>query len=158
MRCRHTRTHAHTHTHTHAHTCSHRYTMTELLGPGGGGGGKKTGVITHQNTMWKDEFSDQFWMRIEKGYDGEQRREGERISGLYSRKTEGPTTMLFSLEGGDAKGSITGRGALRPRRNMNSDKVSQLLRGSARDNLIAETGCIWFLVLRGASAIALEEV
>ena len=83
-------------------------------------------------------------MRIEKGYDGEQRREGERISGLYSRKTEGPTTMLFSLEGGDAKGSIIGRRAQRPRKNIDLDKVSQVLRGSTSDNLIAETGCFVF--------------
>ena len=36
----------------------------------------------------------------------------ERIPGLYSRETEGPTTMLFSLEGGDnTKGSVIGRRA-----------------------------------------------
>ena len=50
----------------------------------------------------------------------------ERIPGLYSRKTEGPiATMLFSFEGGDAKGSIIGRRAQRPpRRNIDLDKVS----------------------------------
>ncbi|WP_419628872.1 hypothetical protein, partial [Thiolapillus sp.] len=71
-------------------------------------------------------------------------RKRERIPGLYSRKTEGPTTMLFSFEGGDAKGSIIGRRAQRPRRNIDLDKVSQVLRGSASDNLIAETGCFVF--------------
>ena len=68
----------------------------------------------------------------------------ERIPGLYSRKTEGPTTMLFSFEGADAKSSIIGRRAQRPRRNIDLDKVSQVLRRSASDNLIAETGCFVF--------------
>ena len=64
----------------------------------------------------------------------------ERIPGLYSRKTEGPiATMLFSFEGGDAKGSIIGRRAQRPRRDIDLDKVSQVLRGSASYNLVAET-------------------
>ena len=67
----------------------------------------------------------------------------ERIPDLYSRKTEGLTTMLFSFEGGDAKCSITGRRAQRPRRNIDLDKVSQVLRDSASDNLIAETGCFF---------------
>ena len=75
------------------------------------------------------------------GYDGEQR---ELIPGLYSRKTEGPTTMLLSFEGGDAKGSIIGRRAQGPRRKINLDKVGQVLRGSASDNLISETGCFVF--------------
>ena len=68
----------------------------------------------------------------------------ERIPDLYSRKTEGPTTMLLSFEGGDAKGSIIGRRAQRPRKNIDLDKVSQVLRGSTSDNLIAETGCFVF--------------
>ena len=72
------------------------------------------------------------------------KREG--IRGLYSRKTEGPTTMLFSFKGGDAKGPIIGRRAKRPRRNIDLDMVSQVLRGSANDNLIviAEIGCFVF--------------
>ena len=65
----------------------------------------------------------------------------ERIPGLYSRKTEGPITMLFSFEGGDAKGSIIGRRAQRPRRNIDLDKVSQVLWGRASNNLITETRC-----------------
>ena len=52
--------------------------------------------------------------------------------------------MLISFEGGDAKGFITGRRAQKPRRNTALDKVSQVLRGSASDNLIAETGCFVF--------------
>ena len=66
----------------------------------------------------------------------------ERTPGLYSRKTESTSTMLFSIEGRDATGSIIGRRTQRPRRNIDFDKVSQVLRGSARDNLIAETG-LW---------------
>ena len=68
----------------------------------------------------------------------------ERIPGLYSRKTESPTAMLFSFEGGDAKGSIIGRRTHKPRRNIDLDKVSQVLRGGASDNLIGETGCFVF--------------
>ena len=73
----------------------------------------------------------------------------ERIPGLFSRKTEGATTMLFFVfvfvfEGEDAKGSIIGRRAQRPGRNINLDKVSQVLMRSASDNLIAETGCFVF--------------
>ena len=52
--------------------------------------------------------------------------------------------MLFSFQGGDAKDSIIGRKVHRPRRNIDLDKVSQVLRGSAGDNLIAETGCFVF--------------
>ena len=68
----------------------------------------------------------------------------KRIAGLYSRKTEGPTTMLLSFEGGDAKGSIIGRRAQRPRRDIDLDKVSQVLRGSASDDLKTETECFAF--------------
>ena len=54
--------------------------------------------------------------------------------------------MLISFEGGDAKGFITGRRAQKPRRNTALNKVSQVLRGSANDNLIviAEIGCFVF--------------
>ena len=59
---------------------------------------------------------------------------------MYSRKKpEGPTTMLFSFEGGDTKGSFIERRAQRPRRNTDVDKVSHVLRGSASNNLKAET-------------------
>ena len=68
----------------------------------------------------------------------------ERIPGLCSRKTEGMTTMLFSFEGGDAKGSIIGRRAQSSRRSIDLDKVSQVFRGSASDNLIAEKGYFVF--------------
>ena len=68
----------------------------------------------------------------------------KRIPGLYSRKTKCLTTMLFTFEGGDVKGSIIGRRAQRPRRNIDSDRASQVLRGSAGDNLVVETGCFVF--------------
>ena len=48
--------------------------------------------------------------------------------------------MLFSSEAGDVETSVIGRTAQGPRRNLYLDKVSQVLRGSASDNLIAETG------------------
>ena len=70
--------------------------------------------------------------------------EREKIPGLYSRKTEDSTTMLFSFEGGHAKGSIIGRRPQRPRRKIDLDKVSQVLRDSASDDVTAETGCFVF--------------
>ena len=57
--------------------------MTESLG---GGGGMKTTVITDQNTVYIDEFSDQFWRRIEKGYDGEQKGENFRFVQQKNRR------------------------------------------------------------------------
>ena len=52
--------------------------------------------------------------------------------------------MLFSFEDGDAKGSIIGRRMKRPGMDIDLDKGSKVLRGSASDNLIAETGCFVF--------------
>ena len=66
--------------------------------------------------------------------------ETERIPGLYSRKTEGTSTMLFSFEGGDAKSSIIGRRVQIPEKYIELDKVRQVLRCSISDDLIAETG------------------
>ena len=40
----------------------------------------------------------------------------EIFPGLYSRKKEGPTTVLLSFEGRDAKGSVIGRRAHRPQK------------------------------------------
>ena len=48
------------------------------------------------------------------------------------------TTMLFSFEGGDVKSLITGN-MQESRRNIALDKFSRVLRGSANDNLAAET-------------------
>ena len=55
--------------------------------------------------------------------------------------------MVFSFEGGDAKRSVVERRAQRPRRDVDLDQFSQVLRGSASDFdsrdrlLIAETNC-----------------
>ena len=65
--------------------------------------------------------------------------ERKRIPDLDSRDAKGTTTMLFSVEEGDAKGSIIRRRAQRPRRDVELDKFSQVLRGSASDDLIAKT-------------------
>ena len=54
-------------------------------------------------------------------------------SRFVEQKKKGTSTMLFSFEGRDAKGSIIGRRAQRPRKNIDLDKVSQVLRGSASD-------------------------
>ena len=64
--------------------------------------------------------------------------ERKRIPDLHSREAKGTTTMLFSFEDGDAKGSIIQRRAQRPRRDVDVDRFSQVLRGSASDDLIAE--------------------
>ena len=52
--------------------------------------------------------------------------------------------MLFSFEGGGAKGSIIARRVWRPRRNIELDEVSRVLGESAGDNLTAERGCFVF--------------
>ena len=70
--------------------------------------------------------------------------EREIIQGLCSRETEGPTTILFSLEGGDTKCSVIGRRAYRSRSGVNMDYFSQLLRGSASDDLITKTRSLAF--------------
>ena len=64
--------------------------------------------------------------------------ERKRIPDLDSREAKGMTTMLFSFEEGNAKGSTIRRRAQRPRRDVDVDKFSQVLRGSASDDLIAE--------------------
>ena len=70
--------------------------------------------------------------------------ETEKIAGLYRSETESPTTMLFSFEGEKTRNSAIGGRAQRPRRDIDLDKVSQVLTGSANDNLIAETRCFVF--------------
>ena len=62
-----------------------------------------------------------------------------RIPVLDSREAKGTTTMLFSFEEGDAKNSIIRRRAQRSRRDIDLDKFSQVLRGSANDDLVAKT-------------------
>ena len=55
-----------------------------------------------------------------------------------------PDHHAVSSVAGDANSSITRRRAQRPRRDIDLDKVSQVLTGSASDNLIAETGYFIF--------------
>ena len=52
--------------------------------------------------------------------------------------------MLFSFEEGDAKGSVIRRRAQRPRRDVDLNKFSYVLRGSASDYLIAEASYFVF--------------
>ena len=47
--------------------------------------------------------------------------------------------MLYSFDGGDAKNVIIQRRTQRPRKDVELDKFSQVLRGSASDDLIAKT-------------------
>ena len=58
----------------------------------------------------------------------------KRIPDLGSREGKGMTTMLFSFEGGDAKSSTVRIRAQRPRRDVDLDKFSQVLRDSASDD------------------------
>lgn len=66
--------------------------------------------------------------------------------------------MLFSLEGGDAKSSIMRRKTQRKvRKDVDLDKFSKVLSGSADDNVMAETTkmfCIYLSALRVVSAVA----
>ena len=70
--------------------------------------------------------------------------ERKRIPDLDSREAKGTTTMLFSFEEGDAKDSIIRRRAQGPRRNVDLDKFSQVLRGGASGDLIAEASYFVF--------------
>ena len=58
----------------------------------------------------------------------------DRCMYMCSREARGPTTMLFTFEGGDAQSSIIRRRTKRPRRDVDLDKFSQVLRGSATDD------------------------
>ena len=55
--------------------------------------------------------------------------------------------MLFSFEGGDAKSSIIPRRAQRPRRDLDMalDKFRHLLKGSASEDIIAETSYFGYM-------------
>ena len=88
-------------------------------------------AVTGENTVRKASFE---------GREGRAVTESERmrIPDLDSRKAKGTTTMLFSVEEGDARGSIIRRRAQRPRRDVDLDKFSQVLTGSTSDDLIAE--------------------
>ena len=73
---------------------------------------------------------------------------------MDSREAKGKTTMLLSFEEGDAKDSIIRRRAQKPRRDIDLDRFSQVLRGDASDDLIAEASYFVFSVLWGASGVA----
>ena len=62
----------------------------------------------------------------------------KRIPDLGSREAKGTTTVLFSFEKGAVKGSVIRRRAQRPRRDVDLDRFSQVLRGSTSDDLTAE--------------------
>ena len=61
------------------------------------------------------------------------------------------------FEGGDAKSSIIRRRVQRPRRYVYLDKFSQVLRGSASDDLTAETSYFIFNSLFHGEAVQLLE-
>ena len=68
----------------------------------------------------------------------------KRFPDLGSREAKGTTTMLFSFQEEDVKGSIIRRRAQRPRRDIDLDKFSEVLRGSVSDDLIAEANYLVF--------------
>ena len=70
--------------------------------------------------------------------------ERKRIPDLDSREAKGTTTMVISFEERDAKYSVVRRRAQRPRRDKDLDKFSQVLRGSASDDLITEANYFVF--------------
>ena len=63
----------------------------------------------------------------------------KRNPSLYSRDKECRTTTLLSFEGGDAKRLVIRRRTQRAGRDIILEEVSQVLRGSFTDNLIAGT-------------------
>ena len=73
-----------------------------------------------------------------KGYDRE--RKGENFSFAQERNRR-PTPCCFLLKVGMQK---VRRRAQKPRRHINLDVVSKVLRGSAIDNQTAETRCFVF--------------
>ena len=83
--------------------------------------------------------------------------ERKRIPDLCSREAKGTISMLFSLEDGDAKSSIVRRRAQRPRRDIDLDKFSQVLRGSASDDMIAEASYFVFNCLFYGEPVQLLE-
>ena len=73
--------------------------------------------------------------------------ERKRIVDSCSREAKGTTTILFSFQGGDAESSVIRRRMQRPRMDIDMDAISQALRGSASDDLIAETSYFVFTSL-----------
>jgi len=65
------------------------------------------------------------------------------------------TIIVLSFEGGDVKSSVIQRRMQRLRRYKELDKFGHVLRGSASDDLIAETSYFVFnFDLWGSSAVA----
>ena len=75
---------------------------------------------------------------------------------MCGREAKGTTNTLLCFDGGDAKSYIIRRRAQRPRMDIDQDKFSHVLRGSASDDLIAEKSCFVFksLFLWGAGAVS----
>ena len=77
---------------------------------------------------------------------------------LCGRESEGMTAMLFSSEGGDAKCCIIRRRLRVPSRAIDVERFSQVLWGSAADDLIAKTSYFVFNALfYGKLALLLEK-
>ena len=83
--------------------------------------------------------------------------ERKRTTYLDSREAKGTTTMLFSFEGGDAKDSVVRRRAHRPRRDVDLNKFSEVLRGTACDHLMTEISCFVFNSLFYGESVQLLE-
>ena len=63
---------------------------------------------------------------------------------FVQQRNERPNHYAVFFESGYAKSSIIRRRVQRPRQDINLDKVSQVPRGSATDNLMKKTGCFVF--------------
>ena len=77
-----------------------------------------------------------FWKRyigIKASFEGKEGRAVKRIPDLCGREAKGTTTVTISVEIGDARCSIIRRRAQRPRRDIDLDKISQVLRDSVSD-------------------------
>ena len=110
-------------------------------------------AITGQKLFEEVTFKASF-----EGGEGRAVTESERtIPDLDSREAKGTTTMLFSFEEGNAKGSVIRRRAQRPRRDVDLDKFSQVLRGSASDDLVAEANYFVFNYLFYGKPVQLLE-
>ena len=83
--------------------------------------------------------------------------ERKRIVDSCSREAKGTTTILFSFQGGDAESSVIRRRMQRPRMDIDMDAISQALRGSASDDLIAETSYFVFNSLSYGELVQLLE-
>ena len=72
----------------------------------------------------------------------------EEVSSRSAKRREFPICEntdigLFSFKREDGKSSVVRRITQRPRKDIDLDKFSQVLRGAANENLIAETRCLY---------------